>query len=133
MRILIVEDDFISRKVLMKYLAPYGECDIAVNGNEAVQAFNRAMAENDSYQLICLDIMMPEMDGQEVLKIIRKKEDDEGVLPRNEVKIIMTTALQSPKDVFDAYSKGGCTSYLTKPLERKVLIKHLEELGLAGN
>jgi len=133
MRILIVEDDFMSRKVLTKYLAPYGECEIAVNGIEAVEAFTQALADNSKYGLICLDIMMPEINGQEVLKIIREKEKTLGILPQNEVKIIMTTALQTPKDVFEAYYRGGCTSYLPKPLERKILIKYLDDLGIAKN
>lgn len=131
MRILIVEDDFISRRILTKFLAPYGECEVAVNGLEAVEAFTQALADNSGYGLICLDIMMPEIDGQEVLKIIRAKENEAGIAPQNEVKIIMTTALQAPRDVFEAYFQGGCTSYLTKPIEKKILVEKLEELGIA--
>ena len=132
MRILIVEDNFMSRRVLTKYLSPYGEVEVAVNGAEAVEAFTQALAAGSSYGLICLDILMPGMDGQEVLKIIRKKEAEAGIAPSKEVKIIMTTALQSPKDVFDAYYKGGCTSYLTKPIEKTTLTKHLAELGITA-
>jgi two-component system, chemotaxis family, chemotaxis protein CheY len=130
MRILIVEDEFTSRRILMKLLAPYGECDIAVNGVEALEAFTQALKEKNCYGLICLDIMMPGMDGLEVLKTIREKEEDAGVFPRKEVKIIMTTSLRTPKDVFHAFSDGGCTNYLPKPIDRKVLAKQLEELGI---
>lgn len=102
MRILIAEDDFVSRKILMKFLAPYGECEVAANGLEAVNAFTQALADGSCYGLICLDIMMPEIDGQDVLKIIRAKEKEAGILPLNEAKIIMITALQTPRDVFEA-------------------------------
>lgn len=130
MRILIVEDDFMSRRVLTKFLAPYGECEVAVNGVEAVEAFTRAITDGHSYGLICLDIMMPGKDGHEVLKIMREKESEAGISPWEEVKIIMITAMQTPRDVFDAFYEGGGTSYLPKPLEKKTLIKHLDELGI---
>lgn len=131
MRTLIVEDDFISRKLLQKMLEPYGASDIAINGVEALEAYSIAVAEKTPYDLICLDIMMPGIDGQEVLKCIRKQEMDKGVMPADEVKIIMTTALDSPKDVVEAYYRGGCTSYLVKPIEKSKLLRHLREFGLA--
>jgi two-component system chemotaxis response regulator CheY len=71
MRVLVVEDDFISRKLLTTLLGHYGSCDVAVDGVEAVSAFKMALAEGAPYDLICLDIMMPNMDGQEALKEIR--------------------------------------------------------------
>ena len=128
---MIVEDDFTSRSVLLRFLTPYGDCDAASNGAGAVEAFTLALGEQSCYGLICLDIMMPGMDGREVLKILREKEREAAILPRDEAKIIMTTALQTPKDFFSALYEGGCTSYLPKPTERRALIKHLEKLGIA--
>lgn len=63
MKILIVEDDYASRRFLNKLLSDYGECDITVNGKEAVDAFMLSCLDEAPYQLICLDIMMPELDG----------------------------------------------------------------------
>jgi len=131
MRFLVVEDDFTSRRLLQKILAPYGECDIAINGVEAVEAFSRAIEESHSYDLICMDIMMPEMDGQAALKAIRRKEQELGTLVNDEVLIVMTTALDTPKDVVEAYYRGGCTAYLVKPIEKKKVIEFLREHGLA--
>ena len=71
MRFLIVEDDFTSRRLMQKLLSPYGESDIAVNGIEAVTAFKAAVAEKEPYALICLDVMMPEMDGFAVLDALK--------------------------------------------------------------
>ena len=62
---LIVEDDFACRKALQIFLSEYGNCFIAVNGCEAVEAVRQALDEDQPYDLICLDIMMPEMDGHE--------------------------------------------------------------------
>ena len=93
MKILIVEDDFVCRKVLQKMLATYGEVEIAVDGNEALEAFRLAQENGETYDLICLDVMMPEMDGHEVLAQIRKTEEVAGVGGLDRVKIMMTTAL----------------------------------------
>lgn len=133
MKTLIAEDDFISRFVLQKMLLEYGPCDVAVNGKEAVDAFTWALNEGNPYSLICLDIMMPEMDGNEALKIIRQKEKENGILPSNEASIIMITALDTPKDVIEAYYKGGCTSYFVKPINKLKIIEELKDLNLINH
>lgn len=97
MKVLIVEDDFVSRRLMQGILSPYGICHVAVNGREAVEAFKIAINELDPYQLICLDIMMPEMDGHEALREIRRFEEEEGITSR--VKVIMTTALNDPQTI----------------------------------
>ncbi|NCC23859.1 MAG: response regulator [Deltaproteobacteria bacterium] len=130
MKILIVEDDFIGRKVLQNLLAPYGEVDIAMDGKEGMQAFELAHAERAPYELICLDIMMPNMDGHEALKNIRIREQEMGVEPASEAKIVMTTALDDPRNVFEAYYQGGATGYLAKPINRDKLVAKLKDLKL---
>lgn len=130
MRILIVEDDFVSRRLLQKILADYGVCDVAVDGAEAVQAFELSLQDGTPYDLICLDIMMPKMNGQEVLKTIRRIEREQEISAQDESKIIMTTALDSPQNVIEAYYQGGCTSYLIKPIAKATLIDTLREYGL---
>lgn len=80
MRILIAEDDLASRKVLYKFLSNYGECDITIDGMEALEAFMLAWDEGKPYDLICLDIMMPELDGVKTLKTIRDIENQKDQL-----------------------------------------------------
>ncbi len=130
MRVLVVEDDFTSRKILQKILGPYGEVDIAVNGLEALQAFTQSLDDNNHYDLICMDIMMPEMDGQTALKKIRAIEKERDIPPAQEVKVIMTTALDDPKNVVEAYYKGGATSYVPKPIDKHMLLHLLKNLGI---
>lgn len=130
MKSLVVEDDFISRFVLQKMLAPYGVSDVAVNGVEAIQAFTMAVSEKQPYDLICMDIMMPEMDGIESLKVIQEKIKEFGISPKEEPKIIMVTALDTPKEVVESYYKGGCTYYLTKPINKSKILFLLEEMEL---
>jgi two-component system chemotaxis response regulator CheY len=129
MKILIVEDDFTSRLLLQKILSAYGECHIAVNGKEAMDAFGRALSEGNPYHLICLDIMMPEMDGMEVLKTIRSLEEENGVNSSMGVKIIMTTALGDPRNVVGAF-KSLCDAYLVKPVNKSKLLDYLRSFGL---
>ena len=130
MKILVVEDDFISRKLLVKSLSGYGECDVAVNGREAIDAFALALNDGPRYDLICLDIMMPEVDGLEALKKIRALETERGIGELDGVKIIMTTALGDKTDILEAFT-SGCEAYLVKPLDRDSLNRTLKELGLA--
>lgn len=130
MKILIVEDDFVSRIVLQKMLEAYGKCDIAVNGKEAIEAFKFSMQLQEPYDLICLDIMMPEMDGKAALKEIRKLESENAITPDREVKIIMVTALDTPRDVIQSYYEGGCSAYIVKPINKKKLYSTVKDLGL---
>ena len=130
MKTLIVEDDFVSRRILKDILSPYGECDIAIDGSEAVQAYRLAWEDIKPYDLICMDIMMPKMDGQEALKKIRELERAAGIRSRDEVKVLMITALDSPKTVFASYYRGGATSYIVKPINRERILKEVCNFGL---
>lgn len=130
MKCLIVEDDFISRRILKELLSPYFDCDIAVNGEEAVSSFKLAHEAMHPYDLICMDIMMPEVDGNEALARIRECEKQMGIPQTLEVKVIMTTALDDPQTVIKSYYKGGATAYLVKPISKQKLLFEMRLLGL---
>jgi len=129
MRILIVEDDFTARKLLQLHLSEYGDCFIAVNGQEAVQAVREALDEGRPYNLICLDIMMPEMDGHKALEMIRWMEQEHGTRGNDVAKVIITTSLSDSKDVVRAF-RQGCEAYIVKPIKKDKLLKEMESLGL---
>jgi two-component system chemotaxis response regulator CheY len=130
MRILIAEDDFASRKFLNKLLSSYGECDITIDGVEAVDAFEMALDEGKPYDLICLDIMMPKLDGIKTLKAIREIEESRNIGKENKVKIIMTTALMDIKNVYDSFD-SGCEAYASKPIDTEKLLEVMRKLGLS--
>ncbi|SDY50606.1 response regulator [Tindallia californiensis] len=130
MRILIVEDDLSSRKVMQQFLEPYGRCDIAVDGIEAIDAFLMAWDEEDPYEVIFLDIMMPRLDGNKALKVIRKMEKDKKIPEENKAIIIMTTALNDRKSVNEAFELG-CEAYAAKPINREKLTEVMDKLGIS--
>jgi two-component system, chemotaxis family, chemotaxis protein CheY len=130
MKALIVEDDFASRKLIQTILSKFSACDVATNGVEAVEAFQAAWAEGEPYDLICMDIMMPQMDGHQALSKIRGIEKEKQVVSENEVKVIMTTALGDPKNVFQALYREGAVTYLVKPIAKQLLLDEIKKCGL---
>ena len=127
-KILIVEDDMVSRKFLNRFLKQYGECDMVVNGLEAIDAYLISIKEEAPYQLICLDIMMPKVDGVKVLKAIRDMEVQNKMDADKKAKIIMTTALGETQTVKMAFDYG-CDAYASKPIDIEKLSEVLEKLG----
>jgi two-component system, chemotaxis family, chemotaxis protein CheY len=130
MRILIAEDDLASARYLEGLVARFGECLVTSDGEQAVAAFEAAMGEGRPFQLVCLDVMMPRMDGQEALRQIRALEQQRGVKPDQEVKIVMTTALGDVRSVMSAY-KQGATAYVTKPIMPDRMYETLRNLGVS--
>jgi two-component system chemotaxis response regulator CheY len=128
-RILIAEDDLVSRRFLSGFLSKYGECDIVVDGLEALDAFLISLQDGEYYDLICLDIMMPKVDGVKVLKTIRDLETQKGLLPEKRAKIIMTTALAEADYVKNAF-EIGCEAYAAKPIDTVKFLDVMKKLGL---
>ena len=129
MRILLAEDDFVTRKFMTGFLSKYGECDVTVDGMEAVDAFMMALEEDEPYDLVCLDIMMPVMDGYQALMGIRNLEKERNIPKEKEAKVIMTTALNDEKNVKMAFDLG-CTVYSGKPIDQDRFEQALKKFGL---
>jgi two-component system chemotaxis response regulator CheY len=129
MKTLIVEDDLTSRLLLQEFLKEYGPIQIAVDGEEAVAAVRAASEAGEFFDLICLDIMLPEMNGIEVLRRLREREEARGIVLGQGSKILMITALGGIKDVMVAYS-NLCDGYLTKPLAKAQFQEELRRLKL---
>jgi len=130
LKILIAEDDFVSRTLLQEIMTKYGSVHTANNGQETVDAFIEQTKAGKPYDLICLDIMMPVMDGQQALKEIRRIEHEKGIASANAVKIIMTTALKDSENIMHALVIGSCDAYINKPISPEELDEILPQLGL---
>lgn len=126
MRILIAEDDRLSRTFLKKFLSAYGDIDIAVDGMEALDSYMDAVREERPYDLLCLDIMMPRIDGLKVLKAIRVLEKQHNL---KHTIIIMMTALADAEYV-DQGLELGCDAYAAKPIDTAKVEEIMKKLGL---
>lgn len=126
MRILIAEDDRLSRVFLKKFLSSYGTCDVAVDGMEALDAFMEAVKQKEPYDLLCLDIMMPRVDGLKVLKAIRVLEKQHNL---NHTCIMMMTALADVEYV-DQALELGCDAYAAKPIDTEKVESVMRNLKL---
>ena len=129
MKTLIVEDELTSRVLLRELLKRYGAPQIAMNGRQAVESVRVALQAGEPFDLICLDIMMPEMDGQEALKRIRAMEDEAGLAGTGRAKVIMTTAFADRDNVLEAI-QSQCDYFLVKPIDGRLLLDELRRLRL---
>ncbi len=130
MQILVVDDNFVNRKVLVKLLEELGHIDVATNGKEAMEAVKISYQEGNPYNLVLLDIIMPEMDGHQTLLAIREFEGEHDIHMLDGIKVIMVTALSDSKSIMKAF-REGCESYIVKPVTRKELFQQMKKLGLA--
>ncbi len=128
MKMLIVDDDQQSCLLLQRLLAKFGQAQVEKDGKRAVGAFVLALAQGAPFDLVCLDIMMPEMDGQTALALMRELERRWGVKPGREAKVVMTTAVTDPREATKAFFQGCATDYVTKPIDMNVFTKKIEEL-----
>lgn len=132
MKILIAEDDYVNRRFLFKFFSKYGDCDMVVNGEEAVSAVMFSLEEDEPYDLICLDIMMPKLDGLKTLKMISSIERENPINKDKLSKKFMITALDNAKDVQRAFELG-CEVYVTKPINTEKLIEVMKKLKIDTN
>ena len=130
MKVLIVEDDAVSRKMIEMLIKPLvDKFDLAKDGLIAMEFFNKAVENEDRYNLVLLDIMLPKMDGQTLLQEFRKNEIQHGILGNKSCKIIMVSALNDAGNIMEAF-KNQCDGYLTKPYDKENLLNELKKLDL---
>jgi two-component system, chemotaxis family, chemotaxis protein CheY len=128
MKTLIVEDDFTCRVLLQGLLQRFGTAHVAVDGKEAVQAVAAARESNEPYDLVCLDIMMDKMDGQEALRQLRAGDAAQDAKGPG-TKIVMVSALHDSGNVMNAF-RAQADGYLVKPVDYAKLAACLRELEL---
>ncbi len=129
MKILIVEDNLQNSRLLQKILEDYGDCQIAVNGKEGLLAYESAWAENNPIDMIFLDIKMPEMNGHELLSLIRKDEEKRGLAKADRVKVVIESIVSSQESIFKGFD-AGALFYFVKPYGTTELNSLIKELGL---
>ena len=127
-KILVVDDNVINQKVAVKMLERSNiAADIAANGREAVDAF-----KNLQYDLILMDIQMPEMDGLEATRTIRTIEQNKK---RTTIIALTANAMEGDRE---RCLKAGMDDYLSKPIKKQDIDMMLErwlssESGTGGS
>ena len=130
MKFLIAEDDSVSRFFMQKLLERFGNCDVVVDGLEAIDAYLRAEKEKEPYDLICLDIMMPKLDGFKALKAIRDIEKQKVIEENKRTKVIITSALNDRQSILNA-EELGCEAFVWKPVDIEKFLLVLRKLGIS--
>lgn len=130
MKVLIAEDEPISAMVLQTLMKPFARVTLAEDGQAAIEAFENALSAEEPFDLLLLDIMMPNVNGKEVLAYIRAVEEDEGIQSENALKVVMTTALDDGTTLYETHATG-CSDYIVKPIEKARLLKVLRKLGFS--
>lgn len=120
MKILVVDDELVSRMALEKIMDSFGQCEVVESGSGAITAFQKALEEGAPFGLITLDINMPEMDGKEVLINIREIERKKEIPKEKQVIIIMATSSPDKEDVI-ACIQAGCNDYIVKPFNKEIV------------
>lgn len=128
MKILIVDDNENSQMLLAKYLKNYGECICEDDGKKALGTFAEAHYDKAPFDLVLLDIMMPNIDGQKALKIMRKIERKWQVKPEYAAKIIMATSVNSVDEMSKSLIDGDANEYLVKPINFDELSNFIDGL-----
>ncbi len=131
-KVLIVDDSDFQADMLASILEDMGISTItkAINGSDALKCFEEALLSGTAYSLVFLDIVMPEMDGQEALQRMRALEKKAGISGEDKTTIIMVTSLSSPTDMTTALIQGDCTDYVVKPVAESILKALLIKYGL---
>jgi len=124
-KILIVDDNFENRQLLAEILREVAACDFAASGKEAIDAYNLSLEKGEPYNLILLDIELPEVNGLEILQKIRESEQTVGIPLGEGIPIIIVTAYE--KRFLEAYNKG-CDDYILKPIDSDELLKKIAGL-----
>ncbi len=128
LKILCVDDDLVSRNKMQAILEIKGDCRLASTGGEAIAILKKCILEGERFDLITLDIGLPDLDGIEILQQIRKMETDIGLGEPQRAKIIMVTS-HSDKDRVLNCLKAGCNDYIVKPFDITILVGKLEKYG----
>ncbi len=132
LRILIMEDDPVSGKLMEKLLEPLGSRTLVTDGRQAVEAFRNACDENAPFHLVMLDIMVPEIHGKDVLRMIRELEQQKGVPDYKRARCVITSSLSDSQNIIESF-QAKCDAYLVKPIDRTKLANTLRDLGLPAS
>lgn len=131
-KILIVDDSAAIRERLLEILSPFASCEIATNGREAVDLIKTTQGTGEDFDMILMDIIMPEKDGLTAVKEIREFEALMGWRGEDRLTIIIATTIKDPSRIVIAQYECGADAYIAKPFTRDTVLQTLNSNGLSG-
>jgi HD-like signal output (HDOD) protein/CheY-like chemotaxis protein len=125
MRILVVDDEMVSRTKMETLMQTFGDCTIAQDGFQAIAMYTSAYTDGTPYHLVMLDIDMPDLKGTEVLHHIRDVESQ-----GNHRAIVLMVTAQAAKELVLSSIQGGCDDYIAKPFNINIIRNKLKKYGI---
>jgi two-component system chemotaxis response regulator CheY len=125
MKILVIDDEFVALARIKAFLKKIGDCDTSTNPKEALMQYRDAIEKGEPYNLVTIDIDMPQLDGFEVLKIMEQIERRLGVNP---AKKLMVSAGGTVDNVLAAKDMR-CEGFIVKPIDKKSLFDKIRDMG----
>ncbi|MCP4119784.1 MAG: response regulator [Desulfobacteraceae bacterium] len=129
MKILVVDDELVSRKKMETILDKLGRCTGVATGAQALAVFSGAIEKGRGFGLVTLDISLPDMRGTEVLSRLREIEEENNVREDGKVKILMVTSHAEQETVLLSIV-GGCDDYIIKPFSKETMDEKIRKIGL---
>jgi len=129
-RFLIVEDEALSRKIMEDFLSEFAECHTAADGEEAFKLFEQAILDGKPYHLVCTDLVMPKVDGYELIKNIRACEQSLPIVDCLRTRIFVISGSDDHQDMSRALLDCDGDDYIVKPFRREQMRSVLEKYNL---
>ena len=129
MKTLVVDDLRPSSRVIQPIVGKYGQCDTVNELRAIAEAFNKAWTDNTPYNLVCVDVKPPKVDGEQVLRLVRAMEEKMRLTAEQRARVILVTADYEQKTA-ERLRNLGCDAVFVKPINRKQLQEWLTKLNL---
>lgn len=124
---LILDDEKENRELLAEILKKEYHCDLVANSQDALESFHKAITKKAPYDIVLLDIRLPQATGIDVLQGIRKHEKDKQTAP---TPVIIISAYKEP--FMDSFNMD-CDDYVLKPVDpERLLLKMKNKLAKKG-
>lgn len=128
--ILIVDDSASIREQLSAILSPVAQCHVAVDGQQAVDMVKERRITGNNFDMVLMDVIMPEKDGLTAVKEIREFEKENGLVGDDTMTIIIATTIKDPSRILIAQYECGADAYIAKPFTEKTVLQTLRNNGL---
>lgn len=125
MRILVIDDDFVSLQKMAVLLGEYGTCDQAQSAKQAMEMLKLSKKKHTPYDLMMIDINLPDVNGLDLMRLIDQKERS---LNLGRARKVVVTSESTVANVQTAH-RYKCDSFIVKPVTPDIIRKKMIELG----